>query len=83
MPIVHSDRISGTIYVIADNAERAGDKAINYLRDKSDTREHDHYGVHDDRDAADKELHDRYNSFDSDRDRVYAVSLDIRIADEK
>ncbi|MFI8191316.1 hypothetical protein ACIF8T_21275 [Streptomyces sp. NPDC085946] len=83
MPIVHSDRISGTIYVIADNAETAGDQAIEYLRDKGDDREHNHYGVFDEREAADKELHNQYNSYDPKRDRVYAFSLDIRIADEK
>lgn len=83
MPIVHSDRISGTIYAIATTAERAGDMAIDYLRDKSEDREHNHFGVFDDRDAADKELHNRYGSYDTDRDRVYAISLDIRIADEK
>ena len=56
MPITHSDRISGTIYVIARDAERAGNMALDYLRDKDDNPE---------------------------RDRVYAISLDIRIADEK
>jgi hypothetical protein len=82
MPISHSDRISGTIYAIATTAERAGDMAINYLRDKSETREHDHYGVFDHRDAADKELLNKFSSYDPERERVYAISLDIRIADE-
>jgi hypothetical protein len=83
MPITHSDRISGTIYAIATSAESAGNMAIDYLRDKSEDREHSHYGVFGERDAADKELHNKFNSYDPDRDRVYAISLDIRIADEK
>lgn len=83
MPIVHSDRISGTIYAIARNAERAGNMALDYLRDKEDNPERDHYGVFDHQKDADQSLHNRYNSYDPERDRVYAVSLDIRIADEK
>jgi hypothetical protein len=85
MPITHSDRISGTIYVIADNAELAGDRAINYLRhkDKLDDGEAQRYLVFDDRPDADKELYDKFSACDPNRDRVYAVSLDIRIADEK
>lgn len=83
MPIVHSDRISGTIYAVATTAESAGNMAIDYLRDKSDEREHSHYGVFDERTAADKELHNRYGSYSPDRDRVYAISLDIRLATEK
>lgn len=83
MPITHSDRISGTIYAIATTAERAGDMAIDYLRDKSEGAEHNHHGVFDEREAADKELYNKFGSFDTDRDRVYAISLDIRIADEK
>ena len=83
MPIVHSDRISGTIYAIATNAEHAGDMAIAYLRDKSEEKAHNHYGVFDRRDEAEKELHNNFNSYDTNRDRVYAISLDIRIADEK
>jgi hypothetical protein len=82
MPITHSDRISGTIYAIADTADRAGDLAMDYLRNKNggDT---DIYGVYDHQKDADKALHNRYGSYDTDRDRVYAISLDIRIADEK
>lgn len=83
MPISHSDRISGTIYAIATTAERAGDMAIDYLRDKSEDAKHNHYGVFDDRDGADKELLNKFSAYDAERDRVYAVSLDIRIADEK
>ncbi|MEV0556192.1 hypothetical protein AB0I27_22420 [Streptomyces sp. NPDC050597] len=82
MPITHSDRISGTIYVIAASAERAGDRAISYLRTKTDDEVKD-YGVFDEQDDAEKDLHNRYNSYDPETDRVYAVSLDIRIADEK
>ncbi|MFF7190854.1 hypothetical protein ACFZAR_37835 [Streptomyces sp. NPDC008222] len=81
MPIVHSDRISGTIYVIATSAERAGDQAIEYLRTKDD--EAKPYGVFDHQGDAEKELYNKFSSYDTDRDRVYAVSLDIRIADEK
>jgi hypothetical protein len=81
MPIVHSDRISGTIYVIATSAERAGDRAIEYLRDKDDQAKS--FGVFDHQGEAERELHDRYGSYDPERDRVYAVSLDIRIADEQ
>lgn len=85
MPIVHSDRISGTVYVIAASAERAQASALNYLRhkDRLDDGETQQYGVFDDQAAADKELHNKFSSYDTDRDRVYAVSLDIRIADEK
>ena len=82
MPIVHSDRISGTIYAIATSAERAGDMAINYLRDKTEGKTESH-GVFDEQADADKELSNRYGSYDPERDRVYAVSLDVRIADEK
>ncbi|WP_372344767.1 hypothetical protein [Streptomyces sp. KL116D] len=83
MPIVHSDRISGTIYAIATTAERAGNMAIDYLRDKSEGAEYNHYGVFDERETADKELYNKFGSFDTDRDRVYVISLDIRIADKK
>ena len=79
MPITHSDRISGTIYVIARDAERAGNMALDYLRDKDDNPERDHYGVFDHQKDADQSLHNQYNP---ERDRVYAISLDIRIADE-
>jgi hypothetical protein len=82
MPIVHSDRISGTIYAIADSAERAGDLAMDYLRNKS-TGDADVHGVYDHQKDADAALYNRYGSYDTDRDRVYAVSLDIRVADEK
>ena len=78
MPIVHSDRISGTIYVIASDAERAGDMALDYLANKTDAS----YGVFDERDDANKELYNKFSAYDADRDRVYAVSLDIRVADE-
>ncbi len=80
MPITHSDRISGTIYAIATTAERAGDMAIDYLRDKDENREHNHYGVFDQKDAAHVFLHDAFRAHD-ERERVYAISLDIRIAD--
>lgn len=81
MPIVHSDRVSGTIYVIAQNAELAGDRAIDYLRDK-EKGEFSHYGVFDHQGDAEKELHNKYSSYDTGRDRVYAVSLDIRVVDQ-
>lgn len=82
MPIVHSDRISGTIYVIATSAELAGDRALDYLRDKTDD-EIKSYGVFDHKADAEKELHSKFGSYNTDRDRVYAISLDVRIADEK
>lgn len=82
MPISHSDRISGTIYAIATNAERAGDMALDYLRDKAEDKADSHYGVYDHRDEAEKTLYNRYGSYDTDRDRVYAISLDICIAEE-
>lgn len=82
MPIVHSDRISSTIYVIATSAESAQRSAVDYLGDKTEGKT-ESYGVFDDQDAADKELHNKFSSYDTDRDRVYAVSLDIRTADEK
>ncbi len=78
MAITHSDRISGTIYAIATSAEHACEMATDYLRDKTES-----YAVYDHQADADKELHNRHGSYDLDRDRVYAVSLDIRIADEK
>lgn len=82
MAIVHSDRISGTIYAIATSAERAGDMAMKYLNAKTESKT-DSYGVYDHQDEADEGLHNKFGSYDSDRDRVYAISLDIRIADEK
>lgn len=82
MPITRSDRISGTIYAIADTADRAGDLAMDYLRNKTDG-DTDNDGVFDHQADADKALYNRYGSYDTDRDRVYAISLDIRIADEK
>ncbi|MEU8623344.1 hypothetical protein [Streptomyces sp. NPDC048669] len=84
MPITHSDRISGTIYVIADNAELAGDRAINYLRhkDKLDDGEASHYRVFDEQADAEAELHNRFGGCDPERDRVYAISLDVRIAEQ-
>jgi hypothetical protein len=82
MPIVHSDRISGTIYVISTNAENARDRAIEYLgATAGDPVER--YGVFDEQADADGALHNRYGSHDTARDRVYTVSLDVRIADEK
>jgi hypothetical protein len=55
---------------------------MDYLRDKTEGKA-ESYAVFDHQTDADKELHNRYNSYDTDRDRVYAISLDIRIADEK
>ncbi|WP_043493714.1 hypothetical protein [Streptomyces viridosporus] len=78
MPITRSDRISGTIYVIATDADDAQRLALDYLRDNSDD-----YHVYGNQKDADGALYNRYGSYDTDRDRVYAVSLDIRIADEK
>lgn len=78
MPITKSDRISGTIYVIATGADDAQRLALDFLRDNSDD-----YHVHGSQKDADAALHNRYGSYDTDRDRVYAVSLDIRVADEK
>jgi hypothetical protein len=83
MPIVHSDRISGTIYVISTRAEAAQRTALDYLREKGDDETVHHYGVFEDKAAAEQELHNKFGSYDTDRDRVYAISLDIRIADEK
>lgn len=82
MAITHSDRISGTIYAVATSAERAGDMAIDYLRDKDENREHNHYGVFDRRDEAKAFLRDAFRAHDA-QERVYAISLDIRIADEE
>jgi len=82
MPITHSDRISGTIYAIASSAEHAGDLAMDYLRDKTDGKT-ESYSVFDHQKDADSELHNKFSSYDPDRDRVYAISLDIRIADEQ
>ena len=81
MPIVHSDRISGTIYAITSSADRAGDMALAYLGAKSEGRA-DSYGVFDHKDEAEKELHDKFGSYDTERDRVYAISLDIHTIDE-
>ncbi|MGO1025579.1 hypothetical protein ACTOXX_33950 [Streptomyces rubiginosohelvolus] len=81
MPIVHSDRISGTIYVITSSADRAGDMALAYLGAKSEGRT-DSYGVFDHKDEAEKELHNKYGSYDTGRDRVYAISLDIRTTEQ-
>lgn len=81
MPISHSDRISGTIYAITTSAERAGDMAIAYLRAKTDGST-DSYGVYDHKADAEKELHNKFGSYDTARDRVYAISLDIRVAEE-
>lgn len=78
MPISKVDAISGSIYIIATDADEAQRKALNYLLDN----EEDH-GVHDSQADARGDLHNQYGSFDPDRERVYAVSLDIRIADEK
>lgn len=78
MPITHSDRISGTIYVIATSADEARELAIDYWRDKTES-----YGVYDHQADADKELHNRHSSYDPDQSHVYAISLDVRIADEK
>ena len=82
MAITHSDRISGTIYAITTSAERAGDMAIAYLHAKTENKK-DSYGVFDHKDEAEKELYNKFSSYDTDRDRVYAISLDIRIADEE
>lgn len=83
MPITHSDRISGTIYAISTRADAAQRTALNYLREKGDDETVQHYGVFDHKEEAEKELHNKFSSYDTDRDRVYAISLDVRIADEK
>ena len=72
------DAISGTIYVIASDADEAQRMAIGYLLDNEAT-----HGIHDKHADARGDLHNRYSSFDPDRERVYAVSLDIRVANEK
>lgn len=77
MPIVPSDRISGTIYVIATNAERAQRTALDYLRNESD----DHH-VFDRKEDATERLRDPFRPH-TEGERVYAISLNIRIADEK
>lgn len=78
MAITYSDRISGTIYVIAHNAEHAGNQAIDYLRDKSE-RESSNVMTYDDLKAAENALLDS----EDEKDHVYAISLDIRPATEK
>lgn len=82
MPISHSDRISGTIYAITTSAERAGDMALAYLSAKTEDRA-DSYGVYDHKADAEKELHNKFSSYDTAHDRVYAISLDIRVTDEE
>ncbi|MFI9598968.1 hypothetical protein ACIHCX_03635 [Streptomyces sp. NPDC052043] len=77
MPIVHSDRISGSIYVIATSAEAAQRMAFDYLRDTSKD-----YHVFDREEDASDRLRDAFRAHD-ERERVYAVSLDIRVTDEK
>lgn len=81
MPIARSDRISGTIYAIATSAESAGDMALDYLRNKS-SESRDVVGVFDHENEANGELHNRYGSYDPDRDRVYAITLDIRTTEQ-
>ncbi|WP_329308302.1 hypothetical protein [Streptomyces microflavus] len=81
MPIVHSDRISGTIYAITSSAELAGDMALAYLSAKTEGR-NDSYGVFDHKDEAEKELYNKYGSYDTDRDRVYAITLDIHATEQ-
>jgi hypothetical protein len=76
MPISHSDRISGTLYVIANSADRARSRIGEYLHDEANS-----FGVYDTQKDADTSLHNRYGSYDPNSDRVYAVSLDIRVAD--
>ena len=76
MPITHSDRISGTVYVVADSADQARSRVGEYLHDEANS-----FGVYDTRKDADTALHNRYGSYDTDRDRVYAISLDIHVAD--
>ncbi|MFJ7990312.1 hypothetical protein [Streptomyces sp. NPDC096351] len=85
MPISHSDRISGTIYAIAQTAERAGDIAIDYLRNKDG--ESEVFGVFDHQVDADKAMlsrraYSQEDAFGTGGDRVYAISLDIRVADK-
>jgi hypothetical protein len=80
MPIVHSDRVSGEIFILAESAEDAGDKALKYLQNK----DFDHrmsYSVFDDRKGAERELHDNRSSYDPARTRVYSFQLNIQVAD--
>ncbi|MFE7780284.1 hypothetical protein [Streptomyces nigrescens] len=72
MPISHTDRISGTIYVIASSAERAGDRAIDYLRDKTES-----YNVFDEQKDADQALHNKYAAH-GEGDRVYSFTIDVQ-----
>ncbi|MFF7329626.1 hypothetical protein [Streptomyces sp. NPDC008150] len=82
MPIFHSDRISGTIYAIADSAEHAGDMALNYLQDKGENRGHDHHGVFDHKEEATAFLRDAFRAHEPE-ERVYAISLNIHVASEE
>lgn len=74
MAITHSDRISGTIYVIAIDAASAQEAAMDHLRGDS-------FNVFDTQEDADQALRDAFRSREV-RDRVYAVSLDIRAIDQ-
>jgi len=78
MAISKVDAISGSIYVIATDADEAQRRALDYLLDNEKD-----YGGHDNQADARGDLHNQYGSFDPDRERVYAVSLDIRITDEQ
>lgn len=78
MPITRSDRISGSLFVIATDADDAKDKALDHLRDSSGS-----YDVFDTQDAADSALYDRHGTYDRNYVRVYAVTLNIRVADQE
>lgn len=68
MPFLRSDAITGTVYVIAPDAEQA----------KARVFESDTYYIFEDRDKADSALSDEYRYTSGDA-RVYSVSLDVRV----
>jgi hypothetical protein len=77
MPITASDAISGSIYVVATDANTAKEKALDYLRGNKNRWE-----VFETEDGATSALHNENGIYDRGVHRVYAVSLDIRATEK-
>lgn len=77
MPITASDAVSGSIYVVATSAESAQHLALDYLRTGSGEK------VFDLKAEAIEHRRDPFRPHSNDAERVYVVSLDIRVAEEQ
>lgn len=77
MPITASDAISGSVYVVASSAESAQREALAYLSSGEEKR-----NVFDHKAEAAEFLRDPFRARPPVLERVYTVSLDIRVTEK-